>query len=132
MNREEERKWAEAQGYKVYDHAGDAVGMNEDEKELMDIRIILSRAVRKRRAKLKWSQGKLAVQLGISQVKAAKIEEGDRDVSAEQIFRAYAAMDAEIADDAESPYAQQLREGGTSNGVKNGAKPRKKKAKASA
>ena len=52
----EERKALEAKGYRVYDHAGDAVGMNEEEKELMDIRITLSRAVRKRREKLQLSQ----------------------------------------------------------------------------
>ena len=47
----ERRRALEAKGYRVYDHAGDAVGMNEEEKELMDIRITLSRAVRKRREK---------------------------------------------------------------------------------
>jgi DNA-binding XRE family transcriptional regulator len=132
MNRDEDKKWLEALGYKVYDHAGDAVGMNEDEKELMDIRILLSRAVRNRRAKLRWTRKKLADQLGISPAKIAKIEDGKRDVSAEQIFMAYAAMDAEIADDAESSNARQFRDVGARNGTKPGVKPRKKKTKVTA
>src|SRR5437867_2926284 len=88
----ETRKWAEAQGYKVYDHAGDALGLTEEEKHLMDLRIDLSNAVRKRREKLGLSQKKLAARLKISQRRIAKIEWGDWDVPIDDILNAYAAM----------------------------------------
>ena len=86
------RKALEAQGYKVYDHAGDAVGMTEEEKYLMDLRITLSKMIRERRQKLGLSQKELATRLGTSQPRVAKIEWGDWDVSLDQIFRAYAVM----------------------------------------
>jgi ribosome-binding protein aMBF1 (putative translation factor) len=88
----ERRKALEAQGYKVYDHAGDAVGMTEEEKYLMDLRISLSKLIRDRRQKLGLSQKALATRLGTSQPRVAKIEWGDWDVSLDQIFRAYAVM----------------------------------------
>ena len=50
------QKAMEARGYKFYEHAGDAVGMTEEEKYLMDLRITLSNAVRERRKKLKLTQ----------------------------------------------------------------------------
>ena len=52
MTLEEERKFAEENGWKFYEHAGDAVGMTEAEKHEMDFRIALSNAIRKRREKL--------------------------------------------------------------------------------
>jgi predicted XRE-type DNA-binding protein len=88
----ERRKALKARGYKVYDHAGDAVGMTEDEKELLDIRITLAISVRKRREKLKMSQKDLATRLKTTQPRVAKIEQADRDVSFDQIFRAYAVL----------------------------------------
>jgi predicted XRE-type DNA-binding protein len=120
----ERRRALEAKGYRVYDHAGDAVGMNEEEKELMDIRITLSRAVRKRREKLQLSQKELATRLKITQARVSKIEWGDRDVSLDQIFSAYVAMDGYVATKELAPHA--------GNGVDGGPKPRKKKARATA
>ena len=86
------QKAMEARGYKFYAHAGDAVGMTEDEKELLDIRITLAISVRKRREKLKMSQKDLATRLKTTQPRVAKIEQADRDVSFDQIFRAYAVL----------------------------------------
>jgi predicted XRE-type DNA-binding protein len=92
----EKRKALEAQGYKVYDHAGDAVGMTAEEKELMDIRITLAIEVRKRREKLKMSQKDLAVRLKTTQPRVAKIEQAASDVSFDHIYRAYAAVGGRI------------------------------------
>jgi ribosome-binding protein aMBF1 (putative translation factor) len=92
----DKRKSLEARGYKVYDHAGDAVGMTEEEKHLMDLRLSLSNMVRERRQKLGLSQKELAIRLGTSQPRVAKIEWGDWDVSFDQIFRAYAALGGRI------------------------------------
>jgi len=90
------RKALEAQGYKVYDHAGDAVGMSDEEKELMDIRITLAISIRKRREKLKMSQKDLAHRLKTSQPRVAKIEQAASDVSFDQIYRAFAALGGQI------------------------------------
>jgi ribosome-binding protein aMBF1 (putative translation factor) len=58
------QKAMEGHGYKFYDHAGDAVGMTEEEKHLMDLRIDLARMVRARRQKQGLSQKELAALLG--------------------------------------------------------------------
>ena len=120
----ETRKRLEADGYKVYDHAGDAVGMTEAEKQEMDIRITLSNAVRKRREELKVSPKELATRLKISQAKLARIELGNWDVSLEQILHAYSAMGGRIAI-TELPAH-------TTSGGNGSAKPRKKKTTATA
>jgi predicted XRE-type DNA-binding protein len=108
----EQRKELETKGYVTYDHVGDALGMTEDEKELMDIRFTLSRAVKKRREELQLSKKQLAARLGISQSKVTKIEWGDRDISAEEIFSAYLSMNGQAV--TERPRS--------SNGDRNGAK----------
>jgi DNA-binding transcriptional regulator YiaG len=92
----ERRKALEAKGYRVYDHAGDAVGMTEEEKHLMDLHISMSNAVRDRRKKLKLSQKDLAILLGTSQPRVAKIEWGGPDVSLDQILKAYAVMGGRV------------------------------------
>jgi ribosome-binding protein aMBF1 (putative translation factor) len=113
----EKRNALEARGYKVYDHAGDAVRMTEEEKHEMDLRITLSRMVRKLREKLGLTQKDLASRLKTSQPRVAKIEWGDWDVSLDQIFRACAAMGGRLV----------LKEAETDS--RNGANGRAKKAK---
>ncbi len=68
-----ERKALEAKGYRVYDHPGDAVGMNEEEKHELDFRLSLSRAVRNRRENLGLSIKELAARLKVSQPKAGDV-----------------------------------------------------------
>ena len=87
----------EAYGYKIYDHVGDAVGMTEQEKELLDHRITLANSIRKRREKLGLSQKDLATRLKISQRRVAKIEWADPGVSLDEILNAYAAMGGRVA-----------------------------------
>jgi predicted XRE-type DNA-binding protein len=90
------QKAMEGHGYKFYDHAGDAVGMTEEEKHLMDLRIDLARMVRARRQKQGLSQKELAALLGTSQPRVVKIEGGDLGVSLDQSLRAYAVMGGRI------------------------------------
>ncbi|MSU77013.1 MAG: helix-turn-helix domain-containing protein [Gemmataceae bacterium] len=118
----ERRKALEARGYKVYDHAGDAVGMTEDEKQEMDFRIFLSRAIRKRRNELGLSPKDLAVRLKVSESRAAKIEFGNYDVPLEQVLHAYSALGGRLAFTELPPHS--------SNGVPKGTKAAKKKARA--
>ena len=119
-----EREWMEAQGYKVYDHAGDAVGMTEAEKQEMDVRISLSRSIRKRREMLGLSPKDLAARLKMSQAKAAKIELANFDVPLEQVLHAYSALGGRVAFKELPPDPD--------NGTKNGTLKGKKKSKAHA
>ena len=118
------QKRLEAIGWKFYDHAGDAFGMTEEEKLETDFRITLSNAVRKRREKLSLTPKDLATRLKISQKKLAKIELGNFDVPLEEILRAYSALGGRLAITELPPHS--------GNGAKNGAKPRKKRARATA
>ena len=114
----EKRKTLEALGYKIYDHAGDAVGMTEEEKHLMDLRLAFVKMVRAQRQKRGISQKELAVLLGTSQPRVAKIEGGDYDVSLDQIVRAFAVMGGRVA-------VKELR----ANSAAHQTTSRKKKAK---
>jgi predicted XRE-type DNA-binding protein len=117
----EKRRALEAQGYKIYDHAADAVGLTEDERELMDIRITLAISIRKRREELHLSQKDLAMRLKTTQPRIVRIEQAAQDVSLDQIFRAYAALGGRVL-----VKNLEMRSG---NGVKDGAKPGNKKEK---
>ena len=111
-------KEMEAYGYKIYDHAGDAVGMTDVEKELLDHRITLAHSIRKRREKLGLSQQDLAKRLKIGQRRVAKIEWADPGISLDEMLSAYSALGGRVA----------IKELPARSS--NGAKQRKKKAKA--
>ena len=118
------QKRLEAIGWKVYDHAGDIFGLTEAEKQEMDFRNALSRAIRKQREKLGLSENDLAKRLKIGKRKARKIEWGDWDISLEEMLSAYSALGGRIGITELPPYS--------SNGEQNGAKPSKRKARATA
>ncbi len=118
----ERRKALESRGYKVYDHAGDAVGMTEEEKQEMDFRMFLSRAIRKRRIELELSLKDLAVRLKVTESRADKIEFGNFDVPLDQVLHAYSSLGGRIAFSELPPHS--------TNGVPKGAKTAKKKAHA--
>ena len=90
------RETLEAEGYKVFEHAGDAVGMTEQEKLLMDMRIELAISVRKRREKLKLTRAELGLRIKATPLRVAKIERAARDVSFDQILNAYAALGGRV------------------------------------
>jgi ribosome-binding protein aMBF1 (putative translation factor) len=117
----ERRKKLEDRGYKVYDHAGDAVGMTEAEKQEMDFRSELSTAIRKRREALGLTIKDLAKRLKVGVRQADKIEFGNFGVPLEQVLAAYSALGGRIGFKELPPYP--------ANGHANGAsaKPRKKK-----
>src|SRR5437870_882182 len=119
MNHDRFRKLAEANGWKYYEHAGDAVGMTDAEKQEMDFRIDLSRAIRKRREKLKLSDKDFAARLKISRKKLNRLEMGMPEFTIEQMLNAYSALGGRIGITELPPYA--------SNGTQTGKKPTKKK-----
>jgi ribosome-binding protein aMBF1 (putative translation factor) len=93
---EKTREILEGEGYKVYEHAGDAVGMNEYEKQLMELRIRLAISIRKRREKLNLTQADLAQRLKTTPPRVAQIERAARSISFDRILTAYAAVGGRI------------------------------------
>jgi len=112
-------KRIEALGWKTYDHAGDIFGMTDAEKQEMDFRSALSKAIKKRREALKVTPKELAKRLKVGVRQLDKIEFGNFDVPLEQMIAAFSALGGRIGFQELPPYP--------ANGS---AKPRSKKAKA--
>jgi transcriptional regulator with XRE-family HTH domain len=86
----EKRKALEAAGWRFGD-AADFLGMTEEERHLLDARVEAALAVRRLRTTLKLSQKQLADRIKTSQPRVAKIERAAKDVSLDQILRAFIA-----------------------------------------
>jgi hypothetical protein len=121
-------KRIEALGWKTYDHAGDIFGMTDAEKQEMDLRSALSKAIKKRREALKVTPKELAKRLKVGLRQLDKIEFGNFDVPLEQMIAAFSALGGRIGFQELPPYPPN----GANNGhhAKGSAKPSKKKAKA--
>lgn len=83
-------KAIQAAGWKVGD-AADFLGMNDEERQLLDARVELARAIRLQRKLVHMSQKELGAKLKTSQPRVAKIEQAATDVSLDQLVRALAA-----------------------------------------
>ncbi|HEX7446911.1 MAG TPA: XRE family transcriptional regulator [Pirellulales bacterium] len=90
------RKAIEAAGWTVGD-AADFLAMNNEERQLLDMRVKLAIAVRRQREALRLSQKQLATMLKTSQPRVAKIERAAADVSMDQLVRAFTAAGGKIA-----------------------------------
>ena len=64
------------------------------EAQVVEIKSVLARGLRRRRAAGKLSQGRLAARLGSSQSRISKLEAGDPSVSLDLFFRALFAAGA--------------------------------------
>ena len=89
------RKVIEAAGWKVGD-AADFLGMNDQERQLLDTRVKLALAIRQQREALHLSQKQLAALLKTSQPRVAKIERAASDVSMDQLIRAFTMAGGKI------------------------------------
>jgi predicted XRE-type DNA-binding protein len=89
------RKALQAAGWKVGD-AADFLGMNEEERQLLDARVELALAVRRQRESRHLSQKELGAKLKTSQPRIAKIERAATDVSLDQLVRAFTAAGGKI------------------------------------
>jgi predicted XRE-type DNA-binding protein len=92
----EKQKALEAAGWRFGD-AADFLGMTEEERQLLDARVEAALAVRRQREAMKLSQKQLASRIKTSQPRIAKIEQAAKDVSLDQILRAFAAAGGRIA-----------------------------------
>ena len=89
------RKALQAAGWKVGD-AADFLGMNDEERQLLDARVELALAVRRQRKARHMSQKEFGVKLRTSQPRVAKIERAATDVSLDQLVRAFTAAGGRI------------------------------------
>jgi DNA-binding XRE family transcriptional regulator len=89
------RKALEAAGWRFGD-AADFLGMTAAERQFLDARIEAALAVRRQREALNLTQKQLANRINTSQPRIAKIERASRDVSLDQILRAFAAVGGRI------------------------------------
>jgi ribosome-binding protein aMBF1 (putative translation factor) len=85
----------EAAGWRLGD-AADLLGMNDEERQLLDARVELALAVRRQREASRLSQKELGLKLKTSQPRVAKIERAATDVSLDQLVRAFAAAGGKL------------------------------------
>src|SRR6267142_221248 len=90
------RKALEAAGWKFGD-AADFLAMTDEERQMLDLRVDAALAVRRQREAMKLSQQELARRIQTSQPRIVKIEKAAKDVTLDQILRAFAAAGGQIA-----------------------------------
>lgn len=89
MNEAKRKRLAEA-GYQATTVA-DFLGLSTEQSELIEIKVALTSALKKQRNKSSLSQSQLAVKIGSSQSRVAKMEAGDPHVSLDLMIRALVA-----------------------------------------
>jgi transcriptional regulator with XRE-family HTH domain len=92
----EKRKALEAAGWKFGD-AADFLAMTNEERQMLDLRVDAAMAIRRQREAMKLSQQELARRIHTSQPRIVKIEKAAKDVTLDQMLRAYAAAGGRIA-----------------------------------
>lgn len=80
------RKRLEEAGWK-FGSAEEFLGLSPEEAAIVELRLRLSDALKKRRASLGWSQQKLAQTISSSQSRVAKMEGDDPSVSIDLLIR---------------------------------------------
>jgi predicted XRE-type DNA-binding protein len=91
------RKTLERAGFQFGD-AEDFLGLSEEERRLVELRLAIIRAVRRLRRARNLTQQQLAAKLQSSQSRVAKIEAGAADVSLDLLFRSLFAVGGRLED----------------------------------
>jgi ribosome-binding protein aMBF1 (putative translation factor) len=91
------RKRLEEAGFQIGD-AEQFLGLTPEERRLVELRLVVSRAVRRLREKHGLTQKQLAAKLKSSQSRVAKIEAAAGDVSLDLSFRALFAAGGDLKD----------------------------------
>ena len=89
------RKALEAAGW-TFGDAADFLGMTDDERQMLELRVDAALAVKRQRVAMNLSQQELARRIHTSQPRIVKIEKAAKDVTLDQILRAYAAAGGKI------------------------------------
>jgi ribosome-binding protein aMBF1 (putative translation factor) len=87
----EERAKMKAMGYAVVDDAADWLELTEVERQIVDLRVRLSREIRRRRTEAGLSQAQLAQKIGSSQSRVAKAEGTAPGVAIDLMIRVFFA-----------------------------------------
>jgi predicted XRE-type DNA-binding protein len=85
------QKALEAAGWRFGD-AADFLGMDDQERQLLDVRVKLAIAIRREREAQHLTQAQLGERLKTSQPRVAKIERAASDVSLDQLVRAFTVV----------------------------------------
>jgi len=89
--KKDKRARLERAGWKV-GTVRDLLGLSRAEEALVELKLILSRGLRERRARRRLTQAQLARLLKSSQSRIAKMEAGDPSVSIDLLIRSLLAM----------------------------------------
>ena len=76
----------------------DFLGLSEEERRLVELRVAVCRAVRRLRQRRRLTQQQLAAKLKSSQSRVAKLEAGAADVSLDLLFRGLFAVGGNLDD----------------------------------
>ena len=87
----------EAAGWKV-GVAADFLGLTEEERQIVEFRLMVGRGVRRQREICGLSQQQLAARIGSSQSRVAKIEAVSREVSLDLMLHGYFSAGGRIVD----------------------------------
>jgi ribosome-binding protein aMBF1 (putative translation factor) len=91
------RQALETAGFRLGD-AEDFLGLSEEERQTVELRVQLSRTVRRLRQDRKLTQQQLARKLKSSQSRVAKIEAGAEDVSLDLMFKSLFTLGGQLSD----------------------------------
>ncbi len=89
--RKDKKARLERAGWKV-GTVRELLGLSKAEEALVELKLILSRGLRERRARSRLTQAQLALLLKSSQSRVAKMEAGDPSVSIDLLIRSLLAM----------------------------------------
>jgi predicted XRE-type DNA-binding protein len=91
------RNALEAAGW-VFEDADDFLELTPEERCLVELRVAISRDIRRRREQQQMTQLQLAKKLKTSQPRVAKIEAASADVSLDLMFRSLVALGGRLRD----------------------------------
>jgi DNA-binding XRE family transcriptional regulator len=94
---EAKRTRLEAAGWRVGD-AADFLGLTPAEVELVEVKLALGDYMRQLRRENRWTQTQVAVRIGSSQSRVAKMEAADASVSLELLFKSLLSLGASTRD----------------------------------
>lgn len=95
--RAEKKRQLERAGWMVSD-AGDFLGLSAEERRFVDVKLALADGLRRRRERLGLTQSAMALRLGSSQSRVAKMEVAHRSVSTDLLLKSLFRLGASPAD----------------------------------
>jgi DNA-binding XRE family transcriptional regulator len=119
----EQRERLQAAGFRIGD-AEDFLELTAEERRLVELRLAVSRTVRRLREEGGITQKQLALKLKSSQSRVAKIEAGASDVSLDLLFKALFATGGGVEDLAPAARRRRLAKGAARPSSRTNAGPR--------